>query len=133
MLGVDTQDPHVAGLLAGRGARILTSSTHDWSQLAPQHRAFARTAARASGIPLVRADWRYGSAIYDSSGEALADAGTEPRRTVVVAPVERNAAASPYASLGDAVGWGAVAAALLMIAAGALGDRSMYRPAPLRH
>jgi apolipoprotein N-acyltransferase len=121
MLGVDTQDPHVAAQLGSRGAQVLTSSTHDWAQLAEQHRAFARTAARASGLPLVRADWRYGSAIYGASGELEADAGSERTRTVVVASVQPASGASPYASLGDALGWGALGAALLMISAGLLG------------
>lgn len=131
LLGVDTQDPHVGAVLAGRGARLLTSSTHDWSQLAPQHRAFARTAARATGLPLVRADWRYGSAIYDPSGDVLADAGTQLRRTVVVAPVSPPTGANPYATLGDAVGFGAAAAALLILAAGSLGPRRAQRSATL--
>lgn len=117
MLGVDTQDPHVAALLAARGARVLTSSTHDWAQLADQHRAFAGTAARASGLPLIRADWRYGSAIYGPSGEPVADAGTQLRRTAVVASISPVGDPSTYASLGDAVGWLAVAGALLLAAA----------------
>lgn len=131
LLGVDTQDPHVAGLLAARGARLLTSSTHDWRQLAPQHRAFARAAARATGLALIRADWRYGSAIYGPTGEVVADAGTGLRRTAVVAEVPLAGGANPYAALGDAIGWIAVAASLVLIGAG-MARGGAGPPAPSR-
>ena len=109
MLGVDSQDPHVAAQLAGGGAELLVSATHDWRQSAVQHRAYERLAARAAGLPLVRADWRYGSAVYDHEGRVLADAGEDLTRTTVVATVELGTASTPYASLGDLVGWTAVA------------------------
>jgi predicted amidohydrolase len=87
LLGVDNQEPSVARTLAARGAGLLTSSTHDWPQLAPHQRAFARLHARATRTPVVRADWRYGSAIIGARGEILADAGPGRRRAVVVAQV----------------------------------------------
>jgi apolipoprotein N-acyltransferase len=109
MLGVDTQDPGTAQAL---GAALLTSSTHDWEQLAPQQRAFSRLSSVALGRPLVRADWRYGSAVFDR-GDVPAEAGDG--RRVVVAPVGAPAT-TPYARTGDAPAWVALGLTLLAIA-----------------
>jgi apolipoprotein N-acyltransferase len=112
LLGVDVQDPNVAGALSDAGAELVVSSTHDWAQLATQHRALAALGAKASGVPVVRADWRYGSAIYERDGEVVADAGEGRTRTVLVAEV-RAGSPTPYARLGDAIGWVALAAAAI--------------------
>jgi apolipoprotein N-acyltransferase len=121
LLGVDTQDAHNAGALAAQGAELLVSATHDWQQSAGPARAYARLASRAAGAPLVRADWRYGSAIYDAQGSALADAGPERTRTAVVAAVTLADVPSPYARLGDVVGWLAVIGAGLAAVAAIVG------------
>jgi apolipoprotein N-acyltransferase len=116
LLGVDAQDLGIAAALADRGASVLASSTHDWPALAEQQAAFARLAARAVGSPVVRSDWRYGSAIYARNGDRLAGVDTELRRAVVVAevaPAER----TPYARIGDPLGWAAVVISLLLGAA----------------
>jgi apolipoprotein N-acyltransferase len=135
LLGVDVQLPALARRHAERGATLLTSSTHDWAQLAPHHRAFARLAARATGLPLVRADWRYGSAIYGPDGEVLADAGTGLDRTVVLAEVPLGGA-DPYPAAGDAFGWVAlgVSLALVLILNSRLPprERARTRSAPAR-
>jgi apolipoprotein N-acyltransferase len=110
LLGIDVQDPGLARSLAAEDAELITSSTHDWGALATQHRALAELGAGASGVPVVRADWRYGSAIYDRDGEPLADAGGDRRRTIVAAELE-SGSPTPYAWLGDAVGWASLAAA----------------------
>jgi len=120
LLGVDVQDPSLAGRLVGRGAELLTSSTHDWRQLATEHRALSALGAEVSGAPLVRADWRYGSAIYDREGNLVADAGDERRRTVIAADVAPGGA-TPYAHIGDVVGWVSLA---LAVAAGLAGAAS---------
>jgi apolipoprotein N-acyltransferase len=111
LLGVDVQDPSLPRLLAARDAELIASSTHDWRQLAPQHRSLAALGAHAAGVPVVRADWRYGSAIYGRDGAAIADAGEDRRRTVVAADVETGSP-TPYARIGDVVGWASLAAAL---------------------
>jgi apolipoprotein N-acyltransferase len=111
LLGVDVQDPGLPRELVARDAELLTSSTHDWSQLATQHRALAALGAQAAGAPVVRADWRFGSAIYDRDGDPLADAGEDRRRTVLVAEPQ-TASPSVYASIGDVVGWLSLVAAL---------------------
>lgn len=109
LLGVDNQDPAIARALVTGGADTIVSSTHDWQQLAVQQRAAARLWSRALGVPLVRADWRYGSAVVDR-GVVRAEAGSGQRRAVVVAAVA-GPRWTPYRTLGDALGWAAVAAA----------------------
>lgn len=129
LLGVDDQDPGSGRRLAARGATVLTSSTHDWEQLAVHHRAHSRLQALSTGAPLVRADWRYGSAIYDREGRELASAGESKRRVVLVAEVEPAGGRTAYARLGDAFAWIAVAAtAILWLAA--LHRRWSADPAP---
>ena len=131
LLGVDTQDAGTARAAAGAGATVITSSTHDWRQLVGAHQAFAALAARSSGLPLVRADWRYGSAIYDRDGTLVADAGGDQRRTVLVAEVSLGAA-TPYVELGDAVAWVAVAATIAAWLAGLRSGVVLAGPSPRR-
>jgi apolipoprotein N-acyltransferase len=108
----------LARRLADGGAELLASSTHDWEQLASAQRAFAAINAGSTGTPLVRADWRYGSAIYAADGEIVADAGEGLRRTVVTGTVRVAGGSTPYTSIGDALGWGFLT---LSCAAGAAG------------
>lgn len=118
LLGVDNQDPGAARALARLGAQLLASATHDWRELLPQQRAYAQLHSAALGLPLAKADWRYGSAVWDATGRLVADAGLERRRTVLVASVGLGAAPTPYEGLGDALGWAAVAAACALLVLG---------------
>ena len=78
----------------------------------------------------MKADWRYGSAIYDRDGDVLADAGGDRRRTVLVAAVEPGDP-TPYAAIGDAVGWASLALALAVwIGARAAGVATRKRRIP---
>jgi apolipoprotein N-acyltransferase len=76
--------------------------------------------AAGAGVPVIRADWRFGSAIYDADGEARADAGTALRRTVLTAEVHAWAASTPYRRAGDVLGWLALASvcSLLLVRIG---------------
>lgn len=123
MLGVDNQDTLPARSLVVAGATLITSSTHDWAQLAPHQRAFSRLHAAALGAPLVRSDWRYGSAIVDRDGDLVASAGARKRRTVLVADVRPSGGPTPYTTVGDAFGWAAAAVALGGIAGGLAQER----------
>ena len=113
LLGVDSQDPGVARRLAAREADVLVSSTHDWERYAIQQRALARLHASGTRVPVVRADWRYGSAIYDAGGEVLAEAGDGKRRQVLVATVSPAGGPTPYTRIGDTLGWLALVGAAL--------------------
>ncbi len=116
LLGVDAQDPAAPRRLVDARADVVTSSTHDWGALAEQQRALARFHATAVRVPLVRADWRYGSAILDARGRIVADAGLGKHRTVLVADVRVGAAATPYGRVGDVFGWACVAALAPLLA-----------------
>jgi hypothetical protein len=118
LLGVDNQDPGLTAALARGGASVLASSTHDWPQLADAQRALAQFHARATGLPLIRADWRFGSAIYDGGGRLLADAGAALRRTTVVATVRPAQRPTTSAHVGDALAWTAVIGVALALALG---------------
>jgi hypothetical protein len=117
LLGLDDQEAAIAGELASNGAGLIASSTHDWPQLATQQRAMAAITARATGAPVVRADWRYGSAIYDRDGQRVADAGEGLQRTAITAEVSA-ADPTPYARLGDAIGWVAAAISIAAVLSG---------------
>jgi apolipoprotein N-acyltransferase len=115
MLGVDNQDPGVARALVAAGADLLTSSTHDWSELTPQQQASTQLHAAALGVPVVRADWRYGSAVFDAGGRRVAHAGGAKRRTVVVGDVTLRDGETLYARIGDAFAWLAVVGAVAAV------------------
>ena len=110
LLGVDNQDPAWPRRLSAGGAGLIASSTHDWAALADQQLALSQLHATALRVPLVRADWRYGSAIVDADGEIRANAGLEKRRTVLVAEVTTAGGATLYSRVGDLAGWLCVAA-----------------------
>ncbi|MDQ3992242.1 MAG: hypothetical protein M3229_01145, partial [Actinomycetota bacterium] len=136
LLGVDNQDTSVARRLADAGAELIVSATHDWRELAEPQRAYSRIAAAATGTPLARADWRYGSAVIDADGTDVAAPGIEKARRVVVAEVHTRSGSTPYMAIGDVIGWLCVAvAAPLWLAALATGLRrraraGTARPAP---
>ena len=109
LLGVDTQDPAWPRELAADDAEVLASATHDWAALADQQLAFARLHAAALGTPVVRSDWRYGSAVVDGDGEIAADAGLEKRRLVLVDDVTLAGPPTPFARIGDVFAWLCVA------------------------
>jgi apolipoprotein N-acyltransferase len=115
MLGVDNQDPGVARRLVSAGAELLSSSTHDWRQLASQQRALSQLHAVALRRPLLRADWRFGSAIFDRGGTILADAGSGKARRVLVADVHPSGDRTVYAQIGDAAVWVAAAALAALV------------------
>jgi apolipoprotein N-acyltransferase len=117
LLGVDNQDPSSARRLAARGAVLLSSSTHDWRQLAAQQQAFARIHAAALRVPIVRADWRFGSAVFDAGGETRADAGLDKRRLILTAEVSAKRERTPYERSGDVLGWACVGALVLLAVA----------------
>jgi apolipoprotein N-acyltransferase len=129
LLGVDNQDPGVARALAAENADLLVSSTHDWAELAPQQLAFSRLHASSLGLPLVRADWRFGSAVFQPGGAVTAEAASGKRRTVVVTRVE-TASPTPYVRIGDAFGWVALglAAALAAVFAQTPSERRLIAP-----
>lgn len=101
LLGVDNQDPAIARRLTREGAELLISATHDWKQLARHQRAASQLHATAVARPLVRADWRYGSAAYGAGGEAVEEVPLGLRPLVLDATVATSRSDTPYAVTGD--------------------------------
>ena len=126
LLGVDAQDADITAELAGDGAAVIASATHDWEQLATQQLAQAQLLAQAAGIGIVRADWRYGSAIVAPGGEILAEAGGGKHRELVVADVP-GAKPTWYSSIGGVFGWFCLAALGLLAASRAAWPSSRSR------
>ncbi|HVM16786.1 MAG TPA: nitrilase-related carbon-nitrogen hydrolase [Gaiellaceae bacterium] len=124
LLGIDNEDPGAARALARSGAELLVSATHDWQELLPQQRAYARLHAVALRRPVAKVDWRYGSAVWDAGGRLVADAGGERARDVVLARVAPSTRATPYERIGDVAAWAAVAASALLLVVGIRGRRS---------
>jgi apolipoprotein N-acyltransferase len=124
LLGVDNQGPRTARALADHDAELLASATHDWEELADMQRAFAAINAGATGTPLVRSDWRYGSAIYSADGELVASSGDGLERNLVIGRVSLSAGHTPYAAIGDVLGWLFLG---LSVAAGAIALVGGYR------
>jgi apolipoprotein N-acyltransferase len=110
LLGTDNKAPALAARAARNGASLIASSTHDWEELAAAQRAYTRLNAASTGLPVVRADWRFGSAIYGGGGRVIADAGLERKRTVVVGEISSLSGETLYSSLDDSAGWLAVCA-----------------------
>jgi apolipoprotein N-acyltransferase len=128
MLGVDSQNASIARDLVRGGAELITSSTHDWEQLAPQHAAFSRVAAVALDVPIARADWRNVSAIYRADGSVAATTGRETRRAIAVAEIEVGAGATGYTTVGNAIGWLAVVLSGAALGLRLLGRLGLRRP-----
>lgn len=118
LLGVDNQDPDSARALSRLAADLLASATHDWRELAPQQRAYSQLHAAALRMPLARADWRFGSAIWDGDGSLLVSAPPERARGAFVAFVHPAPGPTPYERAGDVLGWASVLAALVLLGAG---------------
>ena len=124
-LGVDNQDPSIVRATRGRGGG-RRHVQHPRLGAARPHPARIHAACTRSspGVPVVRADWRYGSAIYAADGERVADAGEDRSRTVVVADVGARPGLTPYVDVGDALGWAAAAFAALAMIGGFAIDRA---------
>lgn len=124
LLGVDNQAPGIARSLVAEGADLLASSTHDWEQMATHQLALSRFHARVTSAPLVRADWRYRSAIIDRDGNVVASTGEGMSRGIAVGSVQLAGEPSPYVRIGDLLGWIAVAIALFALAATSIARRA---------
>ena len=81
------------------------------------HLAQLRTRAAEHRIAVVKADWRYGSAVIGPDGEIIAATPAERRQPgVIVAAVPLVRSGTPYSASGD---WLGVAALVVAALAGA--------------
>lgn len=103
--------------LARAGAQLAAIPTHDWQALTRVHLAQLRTRAAEHRIAVVKADWRYGSAVIGPDGEIIAATPAERRQPgVIVAAVPLVRSGTPYSASGD---WLGVAALVVAALAGA--------------
>ena len=103
--------------LARAGAQLVAIPTHDWQAFTRGHLAHLRTRAAEHRIAVVKADWRYGSAVIGPDGEIIAGAPAERRQPgVIVADVPVVRSGTPYSASGD---WLGVAALVVAALAGA--------------
>jgi apolipoprotein N-acyltransferase len=108
MLGYDTAFTDTARRQAGRGAQLLTLSTHDWIQMSSSYGAHTCLRAVENGLAVIKADWEVGSLIVDPWGQILAAAPDDHEtEAILVADVPLlPPGGTPYTHLGDWLGYG---------------------------
>ncbi len=88
MMAYDSDFPDVARKLTANGAQLLAVTSHDWVEMSPFQVAASAQRAAENNVTVVKADWRYGSAVMLPSGEIIASTSAlEPARTVLRATV----------------------------------------------
>lgn len=119
LTGYDTAFTDSARRLARGGAQLLALSTHDWVGQSGTYGVHTRLRAVENGVAIVKCDWEVGSLVADPYGRLLAAAPTD--RTVeriVWADVPLGPAGrTPYAHVGDVLGWVCLGALVLFLAA----------------
>ncbi|MYB76344.1 MAG: hypothetical protein F4X83_04460 [Chloroflexi bacterium] len=114
MMAYDSDFPDVARKLTANGAQLIAVTSHDWVEMSPFQVAASAQRAAENNVTVVKADWRYGSAVILPSGEIIASTSPlEPARTVLRASVPVPAASgSLYTRTGD---WFAGLCAVLVV------------------
>ena len=88
MMAYDSDFPDVARTLTSNGAQLIAVTSHDWVEMSPFQVAAGALRAAENNVTIVKADWRYGSAVILPSGEIIASTSAlEPDRTVLRATV----------------------------------------------
>lgn len=129
MMAYDSDFPDVARKLTANGAQLIAVTSHDWVEMSPFQVAASAQRAAENNVTVVKADWRYGSAVILPSGEIIASTSAlEPDRTVLRAEVPVPAdSGSLYTRTGD---WFAGLCALLVV--GLIGRLLWTRRTPNR-
>ena len=120
-LGPDGSYTDALARLARDGAQVVAVPTHDWAAYAGTQLAHLRVRAAEHRVAIVKADWRYGSAIVAPDGSIVAATPVAtPLETMLVADVAVMTPGTPYSASGDWLGVvslvtavGAVAAAVV--------------------
>ena len=120
-LGPDGSYTDALARLARDGAQVVAVPTHDWAAYAGTQLAHLRVRAAEHRLAIVKADWRYGSAIVAPDGSIVAATPVAtPLETMLVADVAVMTPGTPYSASGDWLGVvslvtavGAVAAAVV--------------------
>ena len=120
-LGPDGSYTDALARLARDGAQVVAVPTHDWAAYAGTQLAHLRVRAAEHRLAIVKADWRYGSAIVSPEGSIVATTPDSSQvETMLAADVAVTTPGSPYSVSGDWLGVvslvvavGAVAAAVV--------------------
>lgn len=114
MMAYDSDFPDVARKLTGNGAQLIAVTSHDWVEMSPFQVAASAQRAAENNVTVVKADWRYGSAVILPSGEIIASTSAMgPERAVLRAAVPVPASSgSLYTRTGD---WFAGLCAVLVV------------------
>ena len=118
MMAYDSDFPDVARKLTANGARLIAVTSHDWLEMSPYQVAASAQRAAENNVTVVKADWRYGSAVIRPNGEIIAaTSASEPARTVLRAAVPLpESSGTLYTRTGD---WFPVLCALYLLAVSA--------------
>lgn len=107
MMAYDSDFPDVARTLTANGAQLIAVTSHDWVEMSPFQVAASAQRAAENNVTIVKADWRYGSAVILPSGEIIASTSAlEADRTVLRATVPLpESSGTPYTRTGDWFAW----------------------------
>ncbi|MCY4111382.1 MAG: hypothetical protein OXF96_05530, partial [Chloroflexi bacterium] len=116
-LGPDGSYTDALARLARDGAQVVAVPTHDWAAYAGTQLAHLRVRAAEHRLAIVKADWRYGSAIVSPDGRVVAATPLASQlETMLAADVAVTTPGSPYSVSGDWLG-----VVSLVVAVGATG------------
>ncbi len=111
--------------IARDGAQIIAVPTHDWPAVVMKHYTHAVFRAIENRVAIVKADVGFDSVIVDSLGRIVArEVQPVIRQAILVADVSIGGGRTIFSSLGDWVGWIALAAMLGFVALDLIGYRS---------
>ena len=127
-LGPDGSYTDALARLARDGAQVVAVPTHDWAAYAGTQLAHLRVRAAEHRLAIVKADWRYGSAIVAPDGSIVAATPVAaPLETMLAADVAVMTPGTPYSFSGDWLGVvslvTAVGAVAAVVVTGRMGRR----------
>ena len=114
--------------LARMGAALVAIPTHDWAAYTAPHIGHLRVRAAEHGLAIVKADWRYGSAVIAPGGGVVAATSLDQEReALLVADVTVGPPGTLYTETGDWLGVVALGGLGAMLLGGAaLGVRDRW-------
>jgi predicted amidohydrolase len=127
-LGPDGSYTDALARLARDGAQVVAVPTHDWAAYAGTQLAHLRVRAAEHRLAIVKADWRYGSAIVSPDGSIVeATPLATQLETMLVADVAVTTPGSPYSVSGDWLGVVSLVVAVGAVAAAVVTGRVGHR------
>ena len=132
-LGPDGSYTDALARLARDGAQVVAVATHDWAAYAGTQLAHLRVRAAEHRLAIVKADWRYGSAIVAPDGAIVAATPVATQlETMLAADVWVTTPGTPYSVSGDWLGVVSLVVAIAAVAAsvvtGRVGRRTPSQP-----